>query len=110
MPCLPESMTIEPGESPEVRVQVKNTGTAPAYWLHLQPSTSDDGAIRLIPPNRLFTGKGPQEWKHDAYCQARTGRGGNARRPHCRQYDATGSLSRILYAPVGVNGGFRQWH
>ena len=57
-------MTIEPGESPEVRVQVENTGTAPAYWLHLQPSTSDDGTIRLIPPNRLFTGKGPQEWKH----------------------------------------------
>ena len=61
---FPESMTIQPGESPEVRVQVENTGTAPAYWLHLQPSTSDDGAIRLIPPNRLFTGKGPQEWKH----------------------------------------------
>ena len=61
---FPESMSIQPGESPEVRVQVENTGTAPAYWLHLQPSTSDDGAIRLIPPNRLLTGKGPQAWKH----------------------------------------------
>ena len=57
-------MTIELGESPEVRVQVKNTGTAPAYWLHLQASTSADGPIRLIPPNLLLTGKGPQEGKH----------------------------------------------
>ena len=62
---FPESVTIEPGKSPEVRIQVKNTGTAPAYWLHLQPSTSEDGTIRLIPPNRLFRGKGPQEWKYE---------------------------------------------
>jgi hypothetical protein len=60
----PESLTIEPGKSPEVRVQVKNTGTVPAYWLHLQPSTSEDRAIRLIPPNPLLTGQGLQEEKH----------------------------------------------
>src|SRR5262245_25244736 len=60
----PESLTIEPGQSPEVRVQVKNTSTAPAYWLHLQPATSDDRAIRLIPPNRPFTGEGRQAEKH----------------------------------------------
>ena len=29
---FPESMAIPPGESLEFRVQVKNTGTAPAYW------------------------------------------------------------------------------
>jgi hypothetical protein len=70
---FPESMTIQPGESPEVRVQVKNTGTAPAYWLHLRPSTSDDGAVRLIPPNRLLTGKGPQEWKHERIARLEPG-------------------------------------
>jgi hypothetical protein len=62
---LPASITIQPGKSPEVRIQVTNTGAAPAYWLHVQPATSDYGAIRLIPPNRLFTKKGPQEWQHE---------------------------------------------
>jgi AAA domain len=61
---FPESMTIEPGESPELRVRVENTGTSPAYWLHLKPSTSEDGAIRLIPPNPLISGKGLQAEKH----------------------------------------------
>ena len=70
---FPESMTIEPGENPEVRVQVENTGTAPAYWIHLQPSTSDDEAIRLIPPNRLFTEKGPQVWKHSRLARLEPG-------------------------------------
>ena len=70
---LPESITIQPGESPEVRIQVTNTGAAPAYWLHVQPATSDDGAIRLIPPNRLFTGKGPQEWKHERIARLEPG-------------------------------------
>ena len=59
----PESITIFPGESKEVRIQVTNTGAHPVYWLHLEPSTSDDEAIRLDPPNHLFKGKGEQEWK-----------------------------------------------
>jgi sugar lactone lactonase YvrE len=59
----PDPMTISPGESKEVRIQVINTGAHPAYWLHLKPSTSDDEAIRLDPPNHLFKGKGAQAWK-----------------------------------------------
>ena len=71
--ALPESVTIQPGENPEVRIQVTNTGAAPAYWLHVQPATSDDRAIRLVPPNRLFTGKGPQEWKHERIARLEPG-------------------------------------
>src|SRR5262249_19087677 len=70
---LPEPITIQPGESPEVRIQGTNTGVTPAYWLHVQPATSDDGAIRLIPPNRLLTGKGPQEWKHERIARLEPG-------------------------------------
>ncbi|MCZ6875782.1 MAG: hypothetical protein O7G88_20005, partial [bacterium] len=59
----PASITIKPGESAEVRIQITNTGSRAAYWLHLKSSTSGDEAIRLTPPNRLFKGKGQQEWK-----------------------------------------------
>jgi hypothetical protein len=72
----PESLAVELGESPEVRVRVKNTGTAPAYWLHLQRSISEGGTIRLIPPNRPFTGKGPQEWKHERIARLDPGESG----------------------------------
>jgi hypothetical protein len=87
---FPESMSIKPGESQEVRVQVENTGTAPAYWLHLQPSISDEGAIRLIPPDRLLTGKGPQAWKHTRIARLDPGK------------EAT------LDARIVVNGRYRQ--
>ncbi|PON17753.1 hypothetical protein C2W62_11605 [Candidatus Entotheonella serta] len=54
----PLEITVQSGKSADVSIRVSNTGTHPAYWLRLQPSTSADEAVRLIASRRLFTGKG----------------------------------------------------
>ncbi len=59
----PPEITVQSGKSADVSIRVSNTGTHPAYWLRLQPSTSADEAVRLIASRRLFTGKGRQEWQ-----------------------------------------------
>ena len=59
----PSAIKIQPGESQELRVQVKNTGNRPAFWLRLKPSVSKDKALRLDPPDTLLEGKGAQAWK-----------------------------------------------
>ena len=60
---VPQSITLFPGESKEIRIRVTNSGSHPAYWLHLKPSASRDDAIRLDPPDHLLIGQGAQAWK-----------------------------------------------
>jgi WD40 repeat protein len=66
----PESLAVELGESSEVRVRVKNTGTAPAYWLHLQRSTSEDGTDSADTTESPVHGERPTGMETRAYCQA----------------------------------------
>jgi len=60
----PESLSISPGESKQIRIQITNTGSHPIYQLRLKPSMSDDETVRLDPPGNYFdfNGKGEQEW------------------------------------------------
>jgi hypothetical protein len=59
----PESLSIQLGQSGELRARITNTGRQPAFWLHLKPSASQDNTLRLDPPHNLFQGKGLQVWK-----------------------------------------------
>jgi hypothetical protein len=60
---VPQSITLIPGESKEIRIRVTNAGSHPAYWLHLKPSANKDDAIRVDPPDHLLQGQGAQAWK-----------------------------------------------
>ena len=59
---VPDHIALVPGESREISIRVTNFGSQPAYWLHLEPSTSRDGALRLDPPDQRVKGQGDQAW------------------------------------------------
>ncbi len=61
--AVPDDIAIVAGESKEVRITITNSGSHPAYWLRLAPSTSGDDVIRLDPPDQLVNGQGEQAWK-----------------------------------------------
>lgn len=61
--AAPDSIALVPGEGREISIRVTNSGTHPAYWLHLEPSTGTDDAIRLDPPDNPVKGQGQQAWK-----------------------------------------------
>ncbi len=57
------SVLAEQDKEAQITVEIKNTGSKPAYWLKLKSTQSEDGIIRLSEPDNQLKSKGETIWK-----------------------------------------------